>query len=630
MTDPARGEAQSQQRPKKTVSGQSRSCRVCRIRKVKCDRVKPCRACCAHGHPSKCVYDIGPGDEEFQPISQADEIRNLRNELKELRAKISRQGDTAPGTRRLAELERLFDAIRSAPINVVDDLIGQIRANHRGPARRGLLRSGSSDDDASDGGSTSSSGSMISRRLPLRRPPYGSFSPSGSEDSEQDEYDFNTGKSRSSTSLWEDSSSTTTSSSSSTTTITIDDDLYLPLSRFVSNKPALDVFVQRFVDSFSPEVDTSSGRAGALRAAAGIRMFSPMITNAFEAVSLTFFGRSVQDPRIESAGLRLYPRTLRSLQEALLDPERSRSEATLVTVTLLLAFESIERTSQKAVAAHAMGAMRLMQHRGPESLMYGVEHLIFTELRPYWVGAALVDRKPTVFNEPAWKTVPWSAGTTEKDLLHHLLDLAVEIPELLWKHDQLAAAQQSQILGRAEVRVKQADLWNGVGDLTDRFLQFKKDWIDCYPGGAPQETVEPQGPDAFPVFRCYDLRTMKVIVPPTLVYPDLRLLQTVCVYAAYRLILSTIDTRPEGAVTMAEKYQLACDIARSLECYIRRAPGNMINRLALPVRVAWEAFPPGGVERDFMRQVFALVEQRHALRLWGSSMPELSPRAGAP
>jgi hypothetical protein len=242
----------------------------------------------------------------------------------------------------------------------------------------------------------------------------------------------------------------------------------------------------------------------------------------------------------------------------------------------------------------------------------------------------MIERKPSHFNDPAWKTVPWSAGTTEKDMLHYLLDLAVEIPELLWKHDQLAEAQESQQLGRGELRAKQAQLWNGVSDLTDRFLQWKKDHVDCYPTGAPQETVEPQGRDPFPVFQCYDLRTREVITPPTLIYPDLRLLQTMCIYASARLVLASVDTRPEGAVPTAEKYQLACDIARSLECYLRRAPGNMINRLALPVRVAWDAFPPGGIERNFMRQLFALVEQRHALRLWGSSMPELSPRSGSP
>jgi hypothetical protein len=106
-----------------------------------------------------------------------------------------------------------------------------------------------------------------------------------------------------------------------------------------SQRPAVDVFVERFVDAFSPEVDIKSGRAGALRAAAEIRMFSPLITDAFEAVSVAFFGRSVQNKQIEASGFRLYPRVLRGLQDALVDPEKCKSESTLVTVILLLAFE---------------------------------------------------------------------------------------------------------------------------------------------------------------------------------------------------------------------------------------------------------------------------------------------------
>lgn len=104
-------------------------------------------------------------------------------------------------------------------------------------------------------------------------------------------------------------------------------------------RSSVDVFVERFVDAFAPEVDSRHGRAGALRAAAGIRMFSPLMSDAFEAVSVAFFGRSIQNPQVEASGFRLYPRVLRALQDALVDPERSKAESTLVTVTLLLAFE---------------------------------------------------------------------------------------------------------------------------------------------------------------------------------------------------------------------------------------------------------------------------------------------------
>ena len=112
--------------------------------------------------------------------------------------------------------------------------------------------------------------------------------------------------------------------------------MIVPMSSY---KPAIDVFVQRFVDAFSPQVNVKAGQAGALRAAAGIRMFSPILTDAFEAVSVAFFGRSIQDKSLEIAGFKLYPRVLQGLQQALLDPERSKAESTLVTVILLIAFE---------------------------------------------------------------------------------------------------------------------------------------------------------------------------------------------------------------------------------------------------------------------------------------------------
>lgn len=101
-----------------------------------------------------------------------------------------------------------------------------------------------------------------------------------------------------------------------------DSSLIVPMSM---SKPAMDVFVERFVDAFSPEVTVKAGQASALRAAAGTRMFSPILTDAFEAVSVAFFGRSIQDKSVEAAGFRLYPRVLQGLQQALLDPERSKA-----------------------------------------------------------------------------------------------------------------------------------------------------------------------------------------------------------------------------------------------------------------------------------------------------------------
>ncbi|KAL4905505.1 hypothetical protein BDW74DRAFT_17518 [Aspergillus multicolor] len=573
-----------------TGSRQSRSCKVCRTRKVKCDRVKPCHACCTHGYPSQCVYEIAPG-EDFRPLSQADEIRNLRNEIRDLNSRIE---DSSPSQRRLKHLRSLFETIRTAPEDVVDRLIAEIRgqghSSHRDKAAEPWVEAGYSgtkyvNADRAPGDEREQDLSVVPRR----------YSRDASEESD-----------------------------------TVDS-AYGSICRMDSTSSMLGVFIERFVDAFSPEVDAKAGEAGAIRRAAEIRMFSPILRDAFESVSQVFFGRSVENQTVEVRGFAAYPRVLRSLQEALLDPERSKAESTLATVVLLMAFESVERTGQASLIAHVLGALRLIQHRGPENHMYGVEHLIFTELRPYWVSATFTARKPSFLAQKDWKTIPWSAGTTPKNILHYLLDLAVEIPGLLSQFDDLQAEIDLNILSPHEKSVKQIAFWNGVGDLTNRFTLWKINSVDGYPDGPPAEVPAADEETAqFPIFRCRDLRTGAVITPTKFEYPDLLLTQTMCIYYTARLILSSVDTRPTDRVGRLEQYQLACGICRSLEWYILKSPGNMINRLAFPVRVAWEAFPDGGPERRFLWEVLKLVEKRHSLALWGSGMEELSVRHNSP
>ncbi|KAJ5280467.1 transcriptional regulator family: Fungal Specific TF [Penicillium angulare] len=565
-------------RVRKAPNRQSRSCKVCRSRKVK-----------------------------------AEEIKNLRTEIRELRARIDERhvaaGDQEEELERLDQLESLFQSIRSAPQSVVDQLVREIRSAHGG-LKKDLVKVGPWEGheayaDYDYAGGSRQSLIPIRRRIGDSTPELNFNDPLSDGDDEDGDMEL---------------MSLSSGSDSGSSGI---------ISIMSMQRPAVDIFVERFVDAFSPEVDIKSGRAGALRAAAEIRMFSPLITDAFEAVSVAFFGRSVQNKEIEASGFRLYPRVLRGLQDALIDPERSKSEATLVTVTLLLAFESVERTTQTGVPAHVRGAVRLIEHRGPENHMYGVEHLLFTELRPYWIGGALATRQPSFLAREEWKTIPWSAGTTTKDILHHLLDLATEVPGLLYQSDQFKDAKLSSVMGAQEVAVKQTALWNAITDLTGRFYQWYHDWVECYPDGPPEE-AEQTGAEGFPIFKRRDLRTGAVYNATKLVYPNLLLAQTMCVYYAVRLILSSIDTRPEDRVSVLEQYELGCGICRTYEFYILTAPGNMINRLAFPTRVAWEAFPDKGPERAFMIEVLSLVERRHSLGLWGSTMSEISTHKDSP
>lgn len=55
----------------------------------KCDRTKPCSACCASGHPKECEFLVGEGND-YSPIQQSYEIRKLRQENLELKKEVQR------------------------------------------------------------------------------------------------------------------------------------------------------------------------------------------------------------------------------------------------------------------------------------------------------------------------------------------------------------------------------------------------------------------------------------------------------------------------------------------------------------------------------------------------------------
>ncbi|KAF2875925.1 hypothetical protein BDV95DRAFT_603321 [Massariosphaeria phaeospora] len=90
LAEGSRRKAQAQQ-PRQLLS-----CTKCRERKVKCDRTKPCSACCARGSPKECHFVAEGGD--YAPIQQSYELRKLR-----------------------AENVRLKDRLRASKISIEDE-----------------------------------------------------------------------------------------------------------------------------------------------------------------------------------------------------------------------------------------------------------------------------------------------------------------------------------------------------------------------------------------------------------------------------------------------------------------------------------------------------------------------------
>ncbi|RMZ68569.1 fungal specific transcription factor [Pyrenophora seminiperda CCB06] len=85
--EPSSGATNSSQRKQQPQQQrQLLSCTKCRERKVKCDRTKPCSACCVRGSPRDCHFIAEDGN--YAPIRQSYELRKLRAENLRLKEKL--------------------------------------------------------------------------------------------------------------------------------------------------------------------------------------------------------------------------------------------------------------------------------------------------------------------------------------------------------------------------------------------------------------------------------------------------------------------------------------------------------------------------------------------------------------
>lgn len=101
----------------------------------------------------------------------------------------------------------------------------------------------------------------------------------------------------------------------------------------------MDLFVEQFVDAFAPDGGDDCGRSDAIRKAGSDRMFSPLLNEAFKAVSVTYFAQGVGSRGALAHGYRTYCGVLNHLNSALVDPRQSRSAGVFATVILLMAYE---------------------------------------------------------------------------------------------------------------------------------------------------------------------------------------------------------------------------------------------------------------------------------------------------
>ncbi|KAG4417473.1 hypothetical protein IFR04_009356 [Cadophora malorum] len=212
-----------------------------------------------------------------------------------------------------------------------------------------------------------------------------------------------------------------------------------------------------------------------------------------------------------------------------------------------------------------------------------------------------------------------------KDIMASLLEQVVDLPAILYQFDQILAAEKSHIMPEGELASRIAILWHSITNLKDRLDRWKIEWVDNYHTGQPYESHMADS-EPFPVFRYKDSLTGETVAPMYLVYPDPQLARTMGMYYAARILLSSTDTRPSPDDQHQEQVEFARLICRSMKYYIQTVPGNMINRMAFPLRVAFDTFSEGDMERRYSGAVFQLVQRKNMLKSWGKFMPDISAK----
>lgn len=222
-------------------------------------------------------------------------------------------------------------------------------------------------------------------------------------------------------------------------------------------------------------------------------------------------------------------------------------------------------------------------------------------------------------------TLPWTETGLQKDILHHLLDVAVDIPAFLGKYDAFKTALVKGNLSQAELLIAQNEIQSTAITLDRRLQLWHSVNILHYEHGYITEMLaEDYLRDAeMPRFYCQNVSFGDIEQPPVLIYPDLLLATTMCLYRALRLVVAGGDH--DGIFTVlsfSERYQLAVDICRSMPYYLKTVPGFLVSRLMFSLRVAFDTFSEGMIEREFVQQIFGYIGEKYRFRVFQNQCSE--------
>ena len=170
------------------------------------------------------------------------------------------------------------------------------------------------------------------------------------------------------------------------------------------------------------------------------------LADAFSALSISRVGQGHKDVRLVHESAKLYGRALKELQLALFDPKRMHSDHVLMACMLLGLYEVFEGPAfhSRSWMAHATGAARLVQLRGPKRHQHWDAHHPFLASRVPTIYAAMLQRKATYLATDEWLTIPWESQ--HRTYFDRMVDLGTAVPGILARFDILRESDSDTTL----------------------------------------------------------------------------------------------------------------------------------------------------------------------------------------
>ncbi|KAH7082485.1 hypothetical protein FB567DRAFT_107256 [Paraphoma chrysanthemicola] len=156
-----------------------------------------------------------------------------------------------------------------------------------------------------------------------------------------------------------------------------------------------------------------------------------LLRDAILSLSVTYFGTQHRQGRVISKGHHQYGAVLRQLNVALGDPNRQRTNTTILTALTCMLLEIFLPTGPANFLKHQRGIEALMTLRGPPKDSTGETAIIFRGLRVVSIIGALAESRPSIYAKEEWKRAP-AVNTGDMGMLHHeLFAVLAECTELM-------------------------------------------------------------------------------------------------------------------------------------------------------------------------------------------------------